>query len=110
MKKFLTVTIPIFIVLVLVWSTTFLLVVQPIGAVPEGRTVWMFKPDRLFTQKVIPFVCSADGILLDTMGSVSLFTRGIALSTLVKSGKIIARFPYSRSLYLISTGGQEFDR
>jgi len=110
MKKFLAFSIPIFVLMAIVWSTTFLLVVQPIGALPEGRTVWMFKPDRLFTLKVIPFVCSADGMLLETMGGVNLFGRGLMLASLAKSGDIITRLPYSRTLYLITTGGVEFNR
>jgi len=110
MKKSLVVIISMFVILIIVWSTTFLLVLQPIGAVPEGRTVWIFKPERLFMQEVIPFVCSADGMLLKTTGSVNLFGRAIMLAVLLGSGNIIGRFPYSRTLYLISTGGAEFNQ
>lgn len=94
----------------LIWATTFLFIVNPIGAVPEGKTVWMFKPDRLFTQEVIPFICSADGILLKKMGGVSLLGRGITMSAIINNGDIIAKFPYSRSLYLLSTDGIEFSK
>jgi len=110
MKKSLAITVLIVAILLIVWSTTFLLVVQPIGAVPKGRTVWIFKPDRLFTQEVIPFVCSADGMLLKTTGSVNLFGRAIMLAALSESGNIIGHFPYSHTLYLISTGGAKFNQ
>jgi hypothetical protein len=107
MKKSLYI-IPI-ILIIIVWATTFIFVIQPIGAVPEGKTIWIFKPDRLFTQKIIPFICSPDGFLLDTVGHVSLFGRLGAMGAILNSGSIIIRLPYSRSLYLISTGGQEFN-
>lgn len=82
-------------------------VVQPIGAIPEGATVIFW---RLNTE--LPFISSADGILLNSGQQVSLLSRGIVLgriSEAVLPRKIIS-FPYSRTLYLSSTGGREFDR
>jgi len=84
-----------------------LFVVQPIGALPEGATILYWRAGTN-----MPFVASADGILLETTGSVSLLGRAVAFgkfAELVMDRKI-AKFPYSRELYLISTGGKEFER
>jgi len=80
-------------------------VVQPIGALPEGATIWYWRLGTRF-----PFISSADGLLLKKTGSVSLMGRAGALaafSGFLKEKKI-AVLPYSRTLYLISTGGYEF--
>ncbi len=82
-------------------------VIQPIGALPEGATVWYW---RYGTK--LPFVCSADGLLLKTQGGVSLLGRAAALAALAETIKErkIASLPYSRTLYLISTKGCEFEQ
>ena len=80
-------------------------VVQPIGAVPEGVTIvyWRY-------QTKMPFISSADGLLSEHMGGVSLLGRGVLLGTLsphLLENKIIGA-PYSETLYLISTKGKSF--
>ena len=82
-------------------------VLQPIGAVPEGATVlyWRFGTN-------MSFISSADGMLLDNDQGVSLLGRGIVLGKvgeLMEQRKIVS-LPYSRSLYLLSTGGREFEK
>ena len=77
--------------------------------VPKGRTVLMFKPERLLTQRVVPYICSADGLLIKTTGSVNLFGQAIIIKSILDSSTIIARFPYSHTLYLISTGGLTYE-
>jgi hypothetical protein len=80
-------------------------VIQPIGAVPEGTTIWYL---RLGTK--LPFISSADGILLERVGGVSILGRAIALgklSPLLMDRKILV-LPYSEILYLISTKGLKF--
>ena len=84
-----------------------LFIVQPIGAVPEGATVVYVRSGT-----ALPFVTSADGILLEQGGGVSLLGRGIVLG---RMGQFIADrkvmvFPYSQFLYEASTGGIVFDR
>ena len=81
-----------------------LFVVQPIGAVPEGRTVVMW---RLNTMK---FVDSADAWCERQMGGVNLLCRGAVLGKLGNKDVIIARLPYSEILYLWSTGGRTYSR
>lgn len=82
-------------------------VVQPIGAVPDGATVLYW---RLGTN--MSFISSADGILLDNDQGVSLLGRGVVLGKvgeLMEERKIVS-LPYSRMLYLLSTGGREFEK
>jgi hypothetical protein len=80
-------------------------VVQPIGAVPDGRTViyWRSGTD-------LPFITSPDGYLIDKSLDVTLMGRGLVAGRLAKEldGRIIVRLPYWKFLYLQSTGGKEF--
>ena len=82
-------------------------VIQPIGAIPEGATVLYFRLGLNVT-----FISSADGILIDNDQDVSLLGRMVVLGKygqVVKERKIIS-LPYSRTMYIISTGGREFER
>jgi hypothetical protein len=81
-------------------------VIQPLGAVPEGRTVVIWRRTKT------KFIDSADAVCLREMGGVNLFCRVAVLGGIVgEDGKgIPLRLPYSRTLYLVSTGGKEFDR
>jgi hypothetical protein len=94
-----------------------LFIVHPLGASAEGSTYVFW---RAGTE--LPFVSSADGLLLDKArskqagkGSPDAITpaaRGEALSTtsdLVLERRIL-KLPYSRELYLQSTDGVELDR
>lgn len=94
-------------ILLLIGYFTFgVFVIQPIGALPEGATIVYY---RLGLN--LPFVSSADGLLLEKSGSVNLFGRGMMMAALSKpilERKIIA-LPYSHTFYLISTGGTEFE-
>jgi hypothetical protein len=79
-------------------------VVQPIGALPEGRTLLIW---RLNTMR---FIDSADAWCERQMGSVKLLCRGVVLGKVAEQDGIIARLPYSETLYLISTGGRTYSR
>ena len=81
-----------------------LFVVQPLGAVPEGRTLVIW---RLNTMK---FVDSADAWCERQMGGVNLLCRGAVLAKLGNQDVIIARLPCSETLYLWSTGGHTYWR
>ena len=77
--------------------------VQPIGALPEGSTVIVWRnADE-------PFFNSADGLCIARTGGVSLLCRGMAFGQAPKD-RILLRLPYMRWAYLRSTGGEEFDR
>lgn len=79
-------------------------IVQPIGAVPEGRTVIITRLTNM------NFIDSADGICDRGMGGVSLLCRGAVAGRVLKQTTILARLPYSATLYGISTGGKTFNR
>ncbi len=89
----------------LFYFTTGFFVIQPLEALPEGATVWYWRYDT-----GLPFISSADGFLVDNQRDVSLLNRGLVLAVLVKpiTQLKIVSLPYSKTLYLISTGGREF--
>lgn len=94
-------------ILIFVRSFCGIFVIQPIGAVPDGATIVYWRSGLN-----LPFVASADGVLLASGGGVSLLGRGLVLAKL--SGPIlerqIFRVSYSETLYLWSTDGSRFDR
>ena len=81
-------------------------VTQPIGAIPEGATIVYWRAGLS-----LPFIASADGLALEATGGVSLLSRGIMLGQLADlvTDRALLKLPYSRWLYLRSTGGLEFD-
>jgi hypothetical protein len=79
-------------------------VIQPIGAVPEGRTIVMWRLGKL------KFIDSADAACAREMGGVNLLCRGGMLAGVSNNADIIVRLPYSETLYMISTGGKTYDR
>ena len=89
----------------LFYFATGFFVIQPIGALPEGATVWYWRYNT-----GLPFISSADGFLVDNQRDVSLLNRGFVLAVLVEpiTQLKIASLPYSKMFYLISTGGREF--
>lgn len=87
-------------VAIAIYTQITIFVVPPIGAVPEGRTVIMLRLNKT------NFIDSADAICERIQGSVSLLCRGMTMAGVVNNTKILARLPYSESLYLISTGGK----
>lgn len=93
------------VALILIWATTFVLIVPPIGIVPEGKTVWIFKPDRLMIRGSINFFETADHFQYKNVGNVTLLGRGVALAGLVGSGYVILRLPYSETLEGIANEG-----
>lgn len=78
--------------------------VPPIGAVPEGRTVIMLRLNKM------NFIDSADAMCVRIQGYVSLICRGMTMAGVVKATTIIARLPYSETIYKISTGGNTYER
>jgi len=90
-------------VAIVIYTQITIFVVPPIGAVPEGRTVIMLRLNKT------NFIDSADAICERIQGSVSLLCRGITMAGIVNNTKILARLPYSESLYLLSTRGKRYD-
>jgi hypothetical protein len=79
-------------------------VVQPIGAVPEGRTVIITRLTN------VNFIDSADAICARRMGGVNLLCRGAVIARVLNESTIIARLPYSSLLYGISTSGKTYEK
>jgi hypothetical protein len=77
--------------------------VQPIGALPLGGTVVVWRAQGE------PFFNSADALCLKIQGGVSLLCRGLAFQR-APVDRIIMRLRYQRWAYLLSTEGQEFER
>lgn len=102
MKK-LIISLMIFISIFTYFQVT-LFVVQPIGAVPEGKTLVILRMNKT------RFIDSADAICEREMNGVSLLCRGITMATIVNKGTIIFRLPYSDFLYKISTNGKTYDK
>jgi len=105
-KSFIIIGLIAVVLLIIVFTTGFF-VVQPIGAVPEGVTVWYFRPGL-----DLGFIESADGILLERMGKVSLLGRATVMSDVITliEGRTIVKLPYLKFMYKISTGGVEFEQ
>jgi hypothetical protein len=89
---------------VVAYTQLTLFIVPPIGAVPEGRTVLMTRLNKT------NFVDSPDGMCDRMQGGVSLLCRGMVMGAVLEKSTILARLPYSESLYLISTDGKKYDR
>ena len=105
MKKWLPAGLAcIAILFVIAYKQITVFVIQPIGMLPEGKTVIILRGDR-----DLQFIDSADAICQRNSGSVSLLCRLGAMGAIVNS-KILLRLPYSSSLYDISTGGKNYDR
>lgn len=77
--------------------------VQPIGAIPQGGTVLVWR------QGGEPFFNSPDGTCLRVQDGVSIMCRLAAMGQ-APVDRIILRLPYQHWAYLASTGGREFER
>jgi len=82
-----------------------LFVIQPIGAIPEGRTLLIWRTGKL------KFIDSADAVCERESGGVNLLCRGAVLAAIAKKDdSILLRLPYSETLYLASTNGKIYGR
>src|SRR5262249_15597056 len=92
------------ILLVGAWLFVGIYTVQPIGALPEGITLVVWRASNE------PFFNSADGTCLRIQGSLSLLCRTLAMAAAKPPERIIMRLPYGEMAYLWSTGGRAFER
>lgn len=81
-----------------------LFVVPPIGALPEGKTVVLWRLNKT------KFIDSPDAMCERSQGGVSILCRGVMLSGVVNKSNILMRLPYSETLYLVSTNGKKYSR
>jgi hypothetical protein len=80
------------------------LVVQPIGAIPDGVTAIVTRGGGM------NFIDSPDAWCERNSNGVSLLCRAAMLAGVTKHKTILLRLPYSHTLYRLSTGGREYDR
>ncbi|MFK5912988.1 MAG: hypothetical protein QM484_01325 [Woeseiaceae bacterium] len=101
MKKILF-AISLSLILIVFLSQITFFVIQPIGAVPEGKTLVLLRLNKT------NFIDSADAMCDREMGKVSLLCRGMMMAAVVNKGTILVRLPYSEYLYNISTNGKSY--
>lgn len=104
MKKISIALIVIAVISIILYTQITIFVIQPIGAIPEGRTLVIPRLEK--TQ----FIDSADAICQREFGQVNLICRIGAMAGVANNSKILMRLPYSATLYQISTGGISYDR
>ena len=92
------------ILLVVFLSQVTFFIIQPIGAIPEGKTLVILRMNKT------DFIDSADAMCDREMGGVSLMCRVMMMGAVVDKGTILVRLPYSEFLYHISTDGKEYGR
>jgi len=94
------------LVALVILSTTQLtvFVVQPIGAIPEGRTLIISRLNKL------KLIDSADAVCEREQGNVNLICRAAVMGAVGKNAVIYLRLPYSEWLYTFSTGGKTYER
>jgi len=104
MSKKVIVLISIVILLIVSYTQLTFFVIQPIGAVPKGKTIVMLRLNKT------NFIDSADAMCVREMGSVNLLCRGMMMGAVVDKASILMKLPYSETLYSISTGGKIYGR
>ncbi len=87
------------IVLIAIYTQLTIFVVPPIGSLPTGMTIVFPRLSKT------NFIDSPDAICERETSHVSLMCRGITLGAVATKAKIIARLPYSETLYQISLSG-----
>lgn len=104
-KKKLSITVLIVagILCVVAYTQLTIFVIQPIGAIPEGKTLIIARLNKM------EFIDSADALCERIQGGVSLMCRMFALGAVMNKSTIYLRLPYSEWLYLISTGGKTYE-
>jgi len=104
MKKSLVGLAVISVIAILIYTQITLFVIQPMGIIPEGKTLVILKLNK--TQ----FIDSADAMCEREMGGVNLFCRLGMLGAVTSKSEILLKLPYSSVLYEISTGGVTYDK
>ena len=104
MSKKSIILISTIIILIIAYSQITLFVVQPIGAVPTGKTLVILRLNKT------NFIDSADAMCVRETGSLNLLCRGMMMSAVINKSKILMKLPYSKFLYEISTGGKEYTK
>ena len=102
-KKFI-ILVSTVIVFIVIFSQITLFVIQPIGGIPNGKTLVILRLNKT------KFIDSADAMCVRETGSLNLMCRGMMMSAVINKSKILMKLPYSKFLYEISTGGKEYTK
>ncbi|MBB5769104.1 hypothetical protein [Xanthomonas euroxanthea] len=104
MRKLLIAATALAVLAVIASTQITIFVIQPIGALPEGRTLVILRLNKT------EFIDSADAMCEREMGSVNLICRIGMMGAVAEKSTILLRLPFSQSLYDLSTGGKHYDR
>jgi len=102
MKKKIIIPIAVVVALLLISTQITMFVIQPIGALPEGKTLIILRLNKT------NFIDSPDAMCQRATGKVSLLGRSMMLSAIMENSVVLLRLPYSEFLYLKSTGGAKY--
>jgi hypothetical protein len=102
-KTKIIIAVIIIVLLIILLSQMGFYTIQPIGALPDGVTLLIWRTSSN------PFFNSPDAVCLKIQQGVSLLCRGLAMRQ-APVDRIILRLPYMDWAYLISTSGQTFER
>lgn len=104
MKAAIVVACTTFLLLV-VYTQFTIFIIPPIGAVPEGRTLILFRFSLTLSGEAVStkseFLDSADAICLRRLGYINLFCRAMVLSAIAQSSVMLLRLPYSSTLHAL---------
>jgi hypothetical protein len=92
----------------LIYTQITIFVVPPIGAVPEGGTIilWRYKvTDGNVSGLDLRIIDSADATCQRLMGGVNLLCRGLVLGKIASDTTMLMRLPYSSTLHALAEGG-----
>ena len=103
-RRFLLPMSLLLVVIVAASTQLTLFVVQPIGSVPDGRTILIQRLEGG------TFIDSAGAMCEGIQGNVNLLCRGMILARVGENSHVYLRLPYSQTLYMLSTGGKAYDR
>ena len=79
-------------------------VIQPIGAIPEGKTLVILQNQNT------KFIDSADSFCQRNQGGVNLICRAAIIGAVGEKSTILMRLPYSEILYKVSTNGTTYEK
>jgi len=84
---------------IVIYTQLTIFVVPPVESLPDGMTIVF---PRLCKTS---FIDSPDAMCERNAGQVSLLCRGTTVGAVAAKARIVARLPYSETLYRISTRG-----
>jgi hypothetical protein len=103
MKQILAALISATVLALIIYTQITLFVIQPIGIVPEGKTIVILRLN------ITQFIDSADAMCQRQVGNVNLLCRIAMMEGVATKSTVIFKLPYSSILYEISTSGKTYE-